>query len=524
MTESQQLLADVAERGSETAFRELVTRYVDLVYSTAFRVVDGDAHRAEDVAQTVFLDLWRESPKISMSVMLGGWLHRHTCFVASNVMRGERRRQDREREAAEMNLLNQSDTGVAHLTPVLDEAINELGEEDRKAILLRFYERMDLRSVGKALGITENAAQKRVSRALGQLESILTHQGVTTSTVAIGVALVAEAVKAAPLGLAASITAATLSGNAFAAATAATATKTIAMTTLQKTIISSVVVAALSAGIYQTRRAANARAEAQTVRREFAEKFQQLSIAGDEATRQLAALRDENDRLKSDTAEVGGLRRQVTVLRQRLAEMSRKPASAKEENSTAMQTVATVTEAEINEFLQRTPTEQGKFLGAMRGRTHSGDVSTSELEHSRTLADKVRPNLEQLESRPADFADFQTTFIQTAIGVQDHGRMGQVHDIIQGVYEQAVTEHLDALSRPQGDATDWAVRRDALDREATRRVQQLLTPEERERFDRLFLGVMGIDLGIGDGAGHRFMRDDGTVVFPSEQPQPNKQQ
>ncbi|HEU0040124.1 MAG TPA: sigma factor, partial [Verrucomicrobiae bacterium] len=103
MTDGQQLLAQYAESGSETAFRELVTRYVDLVYSAAVRLVNGDTHLAEDVTQTVFADLARLAHALSREVMLGGWLHRHTCFVASKTMRGERRRQARERQAAEMN-------------------------------------------------------------------------------------------------------------------------------------------------------------------------------------------------------------------------------------------------------------------------------------------------------------------------------------------------------------------------------------------------------------------------------------
>src|SRR5262245_37199473 len=212
MTDTQQLLADYVRTGSETAFRELVKRYVDLVYSTAFRLVNGDSHLAEDVSQTVFLDLCREAGNMSSSVMLGGWLHRHTCFVAGKVIRGERRRHHRERQALEMNALNQSDIGVAHLRPALDEAINELGEEDRTAILLRFYERMDLRSVGTALGTSENAAQKRVTRALDQLQGILTRQGVTLSASALGVALAADAVTAAPAGLAASLAGAAVAG------------------------------------------------------------------------------------------------------------------------------------------------------------------------------------------------------------------------------------------------------------------------------------------------------------------------
>src|SRR5512135_2578529 len=131
MTESQQLLADYVATGSEEAFRELVARYVDLVYSTALRLVEGDPHRAKDVAQTVFVDLARQAANLSANSMLGGWLHRHTCFVARTVMRGERRRQARERQAVEMSALeNQPDTALAEIAPVLDEAINELGADD----------------------------------------------------------------------------------------------------------------------------------------------------------------------------------------------------------------------------------------------------------------------------------------------------------------------------------------------------------------------------------------------------------
>src|SRR5438552_12306004 len=98
MTESQHLLAEYVETGSEAAFREVVRCYVDLVYSSALRLVNGDAHLAEDVTQTVFTDLARMARKLPREAMLGGWLHRHTCFVASNMIRSERRRQIRERQ------------------------------------------------------------------------------------------------------------------------------------------------------------------------------------------------------------------------------------------------------------------------------------------------------------------------------------------------------------------------------------------------------------------------------------------
>src|SRR6266566_9852502 len=82
MTESQRLLAEYAQSGSEAVFREIVTRCLDLTYSTAIRLVDGDAHLAQDVTQLVFIDFARMACTLSREVMLGGWLHRHCCFVA----------------------------------------------------------------------------------------------------------------------------------------------------------------------------------------------------------------------------------------------------------------------------------------------------------------------------------------------------------------------------------------------------------------------------------------------------------
>src|SRR5271154_5141213 len=105
MTETQELVADYVKHGSEAAFRELAARYLDLVYSTAVRLTGGDTHLAEDVTQTVFVDLARLAKGLSSDVRLGGWLHRHTCFVAAKTLRAERRRQAREQQAVAMNAL-----------------------------------------------------------------------------------------------------------------------------------------------------------------------------------------------------------------------------------------------------------------------------------------------------------------------------------------------------------------------------------------------------------------------------------
>src|SRR5215469_670396 len=243
MTDSQQLLDQFVRSRSDMAFRELVSRYVDLVYSTAFRLVDGNAHQAQDVAQEVFVDLARKAPSLPNDVQLGGWLHRHTCFVASHSMRSERRRQFRERQAVEMNALNDnSGRDFRQIAAVLDDAVNELEEGDRTAVVLRFYEQRDFRSVGQAIGSNEDAARMRVNRALEKLEGSLKRRGITTTGAALSVVLAANTVQSAPAGLAAAISAVALGGAAASASTALAATKVIAMTTLQKVLIAATII------------------------------------------------------------------------------------------------------------------------------------------------------------------------------------------------------------------------------------------------------------------------------------------
>src|SRR5664279_3675652 len=233
MTDSQKLLGQYARTRSESAFRELVSRYIDLVYSTAFRLVGGDAQSAQDV-------------------MLGGCLHQHTRFVAGKLMRTERRRQLRERQAAEMNAIeDHSESNLAQVAPVLDEAIGQLDAEDRTAILLRFFERKDFQSVGEALGSSEDAARKRVDRALGKLHVLLKHRGATLSAAALGTALAAEAVTAAPAGLAASVVGTALASVAAGSLTALSIFKSITLAKLTLGVAGVVVAGVLVAFLFR---------------------------------------------------------------------------------------------------------------------------------------------------------------------------------------------------------------------------------------------------------------------------------
>jgi RNA polymerase sigma factor (sigma-70 family) len=347
MTDSQHYLAEYARNGSETAFRELVRRYVDLVYSAALRLVDGNTQLAEDVTQTVFIDLARKAGNLSTEVMLGGWLHRHACFVASKTLRGERRRQLRERQAAEMNALHDDPGEFKQIAPLLDDTINSLSAEDRAAILLRFFEQRDFRSIGRSIGSTEEGARKRVTRALEKLHGLLTRRGVTLSATALATVLAAKAVVAAPAALAATISTAAVT----AAATTGTLTLAHLMTTtaFKTVILSTIAIAAVATPlIFQHQTTARLRAE-NTELKQKAEQLAALTAenqrlasqlaeannpqaAGQGATSELLRLRGEVASLRTQAKEVEALRAQNTQLRARAA--SAPSASATTDSST----------------------------------------------------------------------------------------------------------------------------------------------------------------------------------------------
>lgn len=317
MTDGQQLLADYVETGSETAFRELVSRYVDFVYSAAVRLVNGDAHLAEDITQAVFVDLARMARTFSREVMLGGWLHRHTCFVAGKTLRGERRRQARERQAVEMNAMeDHSEANLARIAPLLDEAINQLGSEDRAAILLRFFEQNDFQSVGAELGASEEAARKRVDRALDKLHASLTRRGVALSVTVLGTTLATQAVTAAPVGLAASISGAALAGAAAGGGATLTLLQIMSMTKLKVGIVTAVVAAGVTIPWVIQQRTQTRLHEANKALQQQSEKNNQLAEENQRLTKLLASAATPPAYSNSPSLELLRLRGEVGRLRQ----------------------------------------------------------------------------------------------------------------------------------------------------------------------------------------------------------------
>lgn len=230
MAPDEELLRRFAHDRDESAFTELVRRRIDFVYAVALRQVGGDAHLAQDAAQEVFLDLARKARSVAAAPALVSWLYTATRFAAAKVRRRQTRWLSREQEALTMNtiLSDGTDPEWETLRPVLDEAMHELGDQDRTALLLRYFENRPLAEVGATLGLAENSARMRVDRAIAKLRTRLAKRGISSTAAALGSTLAAQPAITSPIGLAASAATGALAAAA-AAPVVATGTFLFAM-------------------------------------------------------------------------------------------------------------------------------------------------------------------------------------------------------------------------------------------------------------------------------------------------------
>jgi len=313
MSEDAELLRRYAVEHSEAAFTELIRRHVDLVYSAALRLVNGDAHRAQDVTQQVFADFARQAKRLMEHPAPVGWLYTTTRLTALRTIRTEQRRSAREQEATTMNELLREPTPEPdwdHLRPVLEDAMHELGEKDRHAVLLRFFQNKSLKEVGMALGLGENAARMRVDRALEKLRAAFLQRGVVT-TAALASVISANAVQIAPAGLAATLASTSLAG----AGTGTTFTlfKFMTATQLKLGVTALVVAGAATALVVQHQTQTRLGGENQSLRQQIS----QLQTDNESLSNRLATAGDSNslpdkqfNELLRLRGEVGAFRRQ----------------------------------------------------------------------------------------------------------------------------------------------------------------------------------------------------------------------
>ncbi len=215
MNQDLELLRKFVRTGDETAFARIMEEQSGLVFHTALRRLNGDYALAQDATQTVFVDLVKKAESLPTDTILAGWLHRQTIYVTSKQVRTEDRRRVREQTVGEDgDQVEEPGHLWREIKSLVDRAINQLGETEQNLVLLRYWNGMGLREAGKAIGLSENAAQKRLARAVEKLRSSLSRYGITGSVATLTLALSENAMATVPPSVISSVSGVALAAKA----------------------------------------------------------------------------------------------------------------------------------------------------------------------------------------------------------------------------------------------------------------------------------------------------------------------
>ncbi|MEY2882265.1 MAG: hypothetical protein RLZZ15_4645 [Verrucomicrobiota bacterium] len=296
-----ELLHRYLDARSEAAFAELVQRHLNLVYFAALRQVGGDAHRAKDIAQSVFTDLARKAGTLTGRATLTGWLHTSTRFAATKLRRADFTRQQREREATTMSAVLTDPEPAAdweRVRPLIDDAIHELDERDREAVLLRYFENRPFAEIGATLRLSEDAARMRIDRALEKLRAGLARREVKSTGAALAAVLAHQVGATAPAGLGPVIASAAVGGLAASGTT-------FLMSHTLTALLGAAALTATGATWYQWQHAQRAESDVAALTLERDELRTHLDTErrrAERATQATTTLRNEVDVLKASQA------------------------------------------------------------------------------------------------------------------------------------------------------------------------------------------------------------------------------
>ena len=459
-----ELLQTYAAKGSQAAFAELVDRHLPLVWSAARRQM-RDEHLTQDVAQQVFTLLAQKAATLGPETLVPGWLYRTTSHVAARVQRGESRRRQREQLATAMNE-PPTDPAWMDVEPLLDEAMASLNDTDRDAVILRYFKNQSLREVGLALGSSEDAAQKRLTRAVEKLHTYFTQRGKTVTTGAFIAALAGGAIQPVPAGMAAIISTTALSGAVLTVATStATLTTAMSIAALKPIVLASIGIAMSAVIIVQRQSAAQLRAENDALQA-------QVQTMQAPAAEPAAAPSPDRNAPEDDSrqSELLRLRGEVARLRAVEAELARRQTLDQHRDADAQKQAAASAEAKRQYDVQRISTVDafkhiGLQLRILANSQRAADAFQVDGTLKPDLITRTHPgfdlsnvemlvtNPEQLRELTDNTPDTIVTRTREPIPTPD-GRWLRIYGLADGSAHQLSTENPE-----QGFTGNWRLER-----------------------------------------------------------------
>jgi RNA polymerase sigma-70 factor (ECF subfamily) len=176
-----------AAGGDSSAFQALVERHRSMVYRVAYQFA-GNHHDAEDIAQEVFIKVYRSLDRFRQDAQLTSWMYR----IVMNACIDHRRRQRPAvaapfGEEAEQRMLNTPEERpdpeerayAGELGQVLENEIGRLPNGQRVVFVMRHHQGMKLCEIAEALGLAEGTVKRQLHAAVHRLRQALTQANVT---------------------------------------------------------------------------------------------------------------------------------------------------------------------------------------------------------------------------------------------------------------------------------------------------------------------------------------------------------
>ena len=176
-----------AAGGDPTAFQALVERHRSMVYRVAYQFA-GNHHDAEDIAQEVFIKVYRSLDRFRQDAQLSSWMYR----IVMNACIDHRRRHHPAGSApfgeeAEQKLLNTPEETpgpedrayAAELGQVLETEVGRLPQGQRIVFIMRHHQGLKLTEIAEALGLAEGTVKRQLHAAVHRLRQALAAAKVT---------------------------------------------------------------------------------------------------------------------------------------------------------------------------------------------------------------------------------------------------------------------------------------------------------------------------------------------------------